>query len=95
MSSTFEQVLLAEIASVRHRLAQDESLARFELCVHASGRMDGDVSVTFSVGEYSTSVSGDSFDSVVSELLRQRGWQKRHAPLCLPNAAPVADEVPF
>lgn len=97
--SDFETRLLSELARVKEALRRDESLNRMTLLILAEGRMDGDLLVTFKLGEYSESVEGGRLDAVLAEFLRQRGWSARHAPLCLPNvsnAPSVADdEIPF
>lgn len=89
--SDFETRLLSELARVKETLRRDASLHRMTLVICAEGRMDGDLLVTFKLGEYAESVEGGRLDAVLAEFLRQRGWSQRHAPLCLPNAQERAE----
>ena len=97
--SDFETRLLDELSRLKERLRADESLCRMTLTICAEGRMDGDLQVTFKLGEYTEIVEGGDLESVTQEFLRQRGWSQRHAPLCLPNVqrepATLDDELPF
>ncbi len=101
--SPFETILLEAVARLKESLRVDESLTGFMLEITATGRLDGDVSVTFKLGDYYGlgSVSAGGLASVAEEFLRRRGWQERHAPLCLPNVSgesaqsPADDEIPY
>ena len=91
--SPFETILLEEIARVKTALRVDESLSGFELTITASGRLDGDVSVEFKLGDrYGLGgVTCGSIEAAREEFLRRRGWTARHAPLCLPNVSSQED----
>ncbi len=102
--SPFETILLEEVARLKRALlAKDESLSGFTLEITATGRLDGDVSVSFKLGDYYGlgSVSAGALASVAEEFLRRRGWQERHGALCLPNVSGEStqssadDEIPF
>lgn len=104
MIATFEKILLEEVARLKEQLRVDESLSGFTLEITATGRLDGDVSVSFKLGDYYGlgSVSAGGLAPALAEFLRRRGWQERHAPLCLPNvsakSAPANasdDEIPY
>jgi len=41
--------------------------------------------LSFALGRYSEEVRGDGVANVLEEYLRRKGWNQRHAPLCLPN----------
>jgi hypothetical protein len=83
----FETILLEELARVKEKLRQDETLSGLTLTITATGRMDGELSVTFAVADYygGKSVEAGSLAPAIAEFLRRRGWNARHAPLCLPN----------
>ena len=93
--TSFETSLLAEIAAAKCELKKDESLFGFTLTITASGRIDGDVDVSFTLGgRYGEqSVTSGSLAPAIAEFLRRRGWQERHAPLCLPNVETAKSEV--
>ncbi len=99
--SPFETILLEEVARLKESLRRDESLTGFTLEITATGRLDGDVSVSFKLGDYYGlgSVSAGQLAPAREEFLRRRGWQERHTALCLPNASVPArsadDEIPF
>ena len=101
--SPFETILLEEVAKLKSELARaDESLSGFDLTIHASGRLDGDVEVSFSLGDYYAggSCRAGSLGATLQEFLRRRNWIARNAPLCLPNVSPASsqaagDEIPF
>ena len=85
--SPFETILLEELAKLKEKLRVDESLSGFELTIRAEGRLDGDLEVSFELGDrYGLgSVKCGSIAAAREEFLRRRGWSARHAPLCLPN----------
>ena len=101
--SPFETILLEEIAKLKDELARaDESLSGFDLTINATGRLDGDVEVSFTLGDYygGGSAKSGSLGAALAEFLRRRNWTARNAPLCLPNVSPASsqaadDEMPF
>ena len=70
---------------VRARLAR-ANIRRIELEISIDGRVDGDVLLNYSLGEYGAAVKGRNLDELVTEYLRRKGWDERHQPLCLPAA---------
>lgn len=82
---SFTGAIKREIVKAKKLLARDENLSYFTIRIEAKGRIDGDVKITFAVGdsEYSTDVSGNNLEPCIEELLRRRGWQKRNDPLML------------
>jgi hypothetical protein len=97
--SPFETILLEEVARVKERLKEASiSLSGFTLEIHASGRLDGDVEVSFAVsGLYGEQeCKAGQVSAAVEEFMRRKGWTERHAPLCLPNvSAPASDEITY
>lgn len=100
--SPFETILLEEIAKLKGELARDESLNGFDLTINAVGRLDGDVEISFTLGDYygGGSTKSGSLGAALAEFLRRRNWTARNAPLCLPNVSPASsqaadDEMPF
>lgn len=88
--SPFETILLEEIAKLKSTLAAgDERLNGFNLTINATGRLDGDVEVSFTLGDYygGGACSAGSLGAALAEFLRRRNWTARNAPLCLPNVA--------
>lgn len=78
--------LLAAIDAVRDALAIAD-IPAMNLRFEANGRTDGDLLVQFKLcQQYDDDTVGSSLAAVVNEYLRRRGWNQRHAPLCLPNA---------
>lgn len=53
----------------------------FTLCIE--GRPDGDLKISYGLGEYGSEVKGDFILAVLDEFLRRKGWSDRHNPLCL------------
>lgn len=92
--SPFETILLEEVAKLKGELARDESLSGFDLVIQATGRLDGDVEVSFTLGDYygGGSAKSGSLGAALAEFLRRRNWTARNAPLCLPNCAPASSE---
>ena len=72
-------------ADIRSRLGKANQ-RRIELTIELEGRVDGDLMLTYKIGEYGHQVSGRNLDELVTEYLRRKGWDERHQPLCLPNA---------
>ena len=103
----FETILLEKIADAKAKLREDESLTGFTITINATGRLEADTEVSFIVGDYygGNSVRAGTLDAALTEFLQRRRWQKRHAPLCLPNvetageemanAETASDEIPF
>lgn len=94
--SSFEHSLLAELRSIRSRLA-DANIPSMRLDIEVSGgTLHGNLKVTFKLNLDSYSgpaeASGGSLDAVVEEFLRRRGWNQRHAALLLGIIEPEATE---
>jgi len=86
-TNSFETIVKGQVADIKEQLRGTDSICRFEFTIKAEGRLDGEVSIHFGLGEYGTDVRGDSVSAVVQEFLRRHGWNERHAPLCLPNVS--------
>jgi hypothetical protein len=89
----FEQQVKFRVLKLKEQLRLAEEISRFHLRITAEGRVDGEVRLTFSLGEYGDSVSGNDLNVVTEEFLRRHGWDLRHAPLCLPNAEQSVEET--
>ena len=106
-SSILEDRLLSFLRSLRSQLAAAD-ISDLRLTIDAEGRVhDGDIAITFIVGYlYSnTRAEGGNLEAAVEEYIRRNGYQKRHAPLCLPSvesletesleSQAVDEEIPF
>lgn len=85
--TVFERELVNIARSYRQRAA-DCDINSLDIRISVSGRVDGDLKITFEIGEpYSDYgyVKGNTIENVFDEMLRRRGWNERHRPLCLPN----------
>ncbi len=103
----FHSKILSTVAAVKEEISKIEDVPEFLLKIVASGRIDGDVKIEFTLSEssYAPDVTGGDLAAVVTEFLRRHGWNQRHAPLCLPNVDPVDEsfvapakqdeEIPF
>lgn len=92
MSIQLESAVKLAIAEIRGRLREQESISHFTFRIEAEGRLDGDVVLSFSLGEYGPEVRGSALDPVMQEFLRRYGWNAHNVPLCLPNAGVTDDE---
>lgn len=75
---------------VRDRLALSDQISQFDFKMVSSGRtQDGDMKVEFVVGEgyygSGNSVTSNCIHSAVEEVLRRKGFDETHKPLCLPK----------
>lgn len=94
----FEKAVVEEIKRIRSILSEDERAYQFHFQINAAGRIhDGEVLITFGLGEYSPSVSANSVDECVYEWLRRNGFNKRHNGLVLSGRGEVenSDDLPF
>lgn len=82
---SFTGAIKREVVRALNKLKQDESLSEFKISIKATGRVDGDAKINFAVSDctYSSGVEGNNLDDCIEELLRRRGWTKRHEPLML------------
>lgn len=86
----FEQAVIEEVKRIRAMLEDCDTVSQFTFQVLASGRVrDGDVEITFGIGNYSASVTANSVDGAVYEHMRRQGWERSNAPLCLPRVGEV------
>lgn len=98
-----EQALIEEVRAIRAQFAE-ANVSDLRLDIEIDGRvLSGDLQITFRCGSdygYEQAAGGD-LSAVVDEFLRRKGWNNRHAALCLPRCAPPAeqpplnDEIPF
>lgn len=80
----FEQACIAEVKRIREMLQDCDSVSSFSFAVNASGRVrDGEIELTFGVGNYSPHVIANSVDGALQEYMRREGWQKRNNPICI------------
>jgi len=61
--------------------------------ITASGRVDGDVLISFRVGGswMSNTVEGGDLEAVLTEYLRRKGWKQRNNPLMLSNSGALGE----
>jgi len=84
----FEGQVMAIVKDIRERLAVLTDTNTFDFHIKASGRVnDGDVEIKFTLGTLygSNHCEGGQLFAVVEEYMRRHGWNKAHAPLCLPS----------
>ena len=90
---SFEGAVQREMKRVRNRLAQANIGSTFQFEIYCSGRVqDGDVDITFKIGDYSDNVKGNSVDATLEEYMRRHGWDAAHKPICI-SSRPLGDEV--
>lgn len=78
----FEQACIDEVKRIRELLQNFDAITSFSFAVNASGRIrDGEVELTFGVGNYSPLVVANSVDGALNEYMRREGWQKRNNPI--------------
>lgn len=83
---SFTGAIKREIVRAKKKLARDESMASFKITIEASGRMDGDTRIEFSVADNdwgSSIVKSHCLNAAIDELLRRRGWEELNQPLML------------
>ena len=92
----FEKAVVEEVKRVRTLLSQNDNLTQFTFSITAQGRVhSGEVQISFGMGDYSASVTGNSVDGVVYEHLRRTGWLHANNPLMLTAVGTVDDDCPF
>lgn len=86
------QVVLAA-RYVRDRLGK-ANVGRFDLTIRAEGRTltDADsVKIEYNVSAgYDCSVRGNKLESVVTEVLRRKGWDESNSPLAITDESQAA-----
>jgi hypothetical protein len=95
---TFEKIVEAEVRRIKERLALAGGDGHFRLDIEASGRVDGDFKIEFSLGEnYSgNNPTGHNLDAVVDEYIRRRNWCTVNQVKFLPNVElPVLEHDPL
>lgn len=86
----FEKAVVAEVKRVRETLARDESLHSFHFEVRAEGRVhDGEVRISFAVGNYSANVVGNTVDAAVREYMRRNGFDTLNSGIVLTGPGEV------
>lgn len=76
---SFEGALKREIKRVRKEMQKVDSLHEMHLEIEVSGRLhEGELKLTFGIGEYSGRVTGDSLQACLDEFLRRHGWEAIH-----------------
>ena len=87
ITKAFEITVEEKVSQIKRALGANENLSSFHFTIEASGRLDGDTEISFALRQtsYGSEVRGDSVEAVVDEFMRRHGWDRRHAPLCLPN----------
>lgn len=84
-NQSFTEALVETVRNYRDRAAQ-AGLRTLCISIDIEGRVDGDFKIAYEVREkYETSVKGNTLEDVFKEMLRRKGWQELHQPLCLPN----------
>lgn len=94
----FEKAVVEEVRRVRGILQVNENIHRFEFEITASGRVhDGEVKITFKIGEYDVSVTGNTVDAAVLEFQRRNGYDAKHSGLVLtgPGEVQSTKNLPF
>lgn len=98
---SFEGALKREIKRVRKEMQKVDSLSHFHISIEAEGRLhEGEVKLTYAIGQYSGLVKGDSIQACVDEYLRRNGWETIHDPKALtyekiPSDDSQDDDMPF
>ena len=99
---SFEGALKREIKRVREQLQKVESISAMHLEIQVAGNIhEGDLKLTYRLGQYAGVVEGDSLLPVVEEFMRRHGWEKVHTPLAIgyeriPSDSTVEeDEIPY
>jgi hypothetical protein len=94
----FEKAVVEEVRRVRSILQVNEDIHRFAFEINATGRVhDGEVKITFKIGEYGAAVTGNTVDAAVLEFQRRNGYDSRHSGLVLtgPGTVQSTDDIPF
>lgn len=85
--TTLEHALIEEVRSIRARFAE-ANVSDLRLAIEIHGRvLSGDLEITFRCGfDYGNEqAAGGDLTATVEEFLRRKGWNNRHAALCLPR----------
>lgn len=94
----FEKAVVAEVRRVREIMQRNDGLSRFKFEIEAEGRLhDGEIKVTFAIGEYGASVTANTVDDAIFEFQRRNGFDKRHSGLVLtgPGEVQSTDDITF
>lgn len=94
---SLEALFIDVVYNLKEDIGQFAGCNSFFFEMKADGRVDGDVKVSITIGEHTWSAAstatGNSIAVVLEEFLRRKGYEKRHAPLCLPNVRDVSPQM--
>lgn len=86
LDNKFHNTVVLLARKIREKLQQHDELSRFCFRVEVEGRVhDGDMELVYKIGSFGGEVEAHSIDAVLDEWMRRKGFEKRNAPLCLPN----------
>jgi len=77
---SFEGAVKREVRAIREALKICD-VSQFKLRIVAEGRVnDGDVKISYRIGEYSGECEGNSMRETLAEFMRRNGWDNANAP---------------
>ena len=77
---SFEGAVKREVRAIREALKICD-VSQFKLRIVAEGRVnDGDVKISYRIGEYSGECEGNSMRETLAEFMRRHGWDSANAP---------------